>query len=121
MNPIMDSMLEMQYQIDLLRERDREHELCIKNLTQRVKQNEEESCQTFYQNNAGVVKEDVKTHSRFLLWAVLQIKALKLQMNGPYTAHLTDAERGDIDPKDPHVFDKEPIDAIRSLIQSCRR
>jgi len=121
MDPIMDTMHEMQCQIELLRERDRQHDLCIKKLTQEVKQNQEECFRTFYHNNAGVVQEDVKSHSRFLLWAVLQIKALKLQMNGPYTAHLTDAERGDIDPKDPHVFDKEPIGAIRLLINGCRR
>ena len=71
---------------------------------------------TLHHNNVGAVKEDVEAHSGFLMWAVLQIKALKLQMHGPYTAHLTDAERGVIDPKDPRVFGKDPIDAIRSLI-----
>ena len=116
MDPIMEKMHEMQYQIGLLHERDRQHDVVIRQLTQKVKENHEANVESGYANNVGAVKEDVEQLSDFLLWAVSQIKALKLFMHGPYTAHLTEAERGEVDPNDRHVFGKDPIDAIRALI-----
>jgi len=116
MDLILEKMHEMQYQIGLLREKDIQHDVVIRNLTQKVKENHEANVRSGYTNNVGAVKEDVEQLSNFLLWAVSQIKALKLLMHGPYTAHLTEAERGEVDPHDRHVFGKDPIDAIRALI-----
>lgn len=112
----MGQMRAMQHQIELLRDQNRQHEAVIMNLTQKVKENHENNVRSFYAVNVGALKEDVEQLSDFVLWAVSQIKSLRLLMHGPYSAHLTPAERGGVDPNDPHVLGKDPIDAIRALI-----